>query len=115
MTEKNRDNPSLESDLYSVRQDLSQELSEAQARIQELEKHIQRIEANEYYKETMPIKAQELEKPVDGGKLWSEIRAAVTYCRDDIKGAAEAQSYERESAYLDGMARTIADRLLPKG
>ena len=46
------------------------------------------------------------------GGIWSAIRSELTYCREEIKRAAEAQSYEAESAQLDAIARKLGERVV---
>lgn len=51
---------------------------------------------------------------IDEGKLWSALRGEISYLRDEIKRAAEAENYEVESALFDLICRRLASGALER-
>jgi hypothetical protein len=48
---------------------------------------------------------------IDGGVIWSGVRAGLMYERESIEKAFAQKSHERESADLDAIARRITARV----
>lgn len=48
---------------------------------------------------------------IDYGKVWSALRSSLSIRRERFIAAFEAESYERESAKLDALAREMADEV----
>jgi hypothetical protein len=48
------------------------------------------------------------------GEIWSAIRGALPDVVDDLRKAVEADRHVIESAYMDGVARKLADAVVAR-